>query len=172
MRRTRTAVFVLALGLQVAAGAAAQEAAPASPCSNDKAHQFDFWIGEWEVTAGGQVAGHNSIQPILDGCVLQESWQGATGGAGSSFNFFNPQTAKWHQFWVWRNGTVLDLEGGFADGRMILEGESLDRQGKSILNRVTWTDNPDGTVRHLWEVSNDAGKSWQTAFDGHYKKRG
>ena len=46
-------------------------------CSDgDKAHQFDFWIGEWKVTAGGKPAGNNSIQPILDGCVLQENWVG------------------------------------------------------------------------------------------------
>ena len=37
---------------------------------------------------------------------------------------------------------------------------------------VTWYDNEDGTVRQHWEVSKDRGKSWATAFDGHYKKKG
>ncbi|MFB3076453.1 MAG: hypothetical protein ACE1Y4_00450, partial [Lysobacterales bacterium] len=97
-------------------------AEPADACSNDKAHEFDFWIGEWDVFANGKLVGTNSIQPILSGCVLQETWSGSQGSAGSSFNFHNPKTGKWHQFWVWRNGTTLDLKGAFKDGMMILEG--------------------------------------------------
>lgn len=152
-------------------GAMGPAAAQPAPCADEKAHQFDFWIGEWTVTANGKMAGHNSIQPILDGCVLQETWSGSGGGAGSSFNFYNPQTQKWQQFWVWRNGTTLELEGAFADGRMVLEGPSVNPQGKTVHNRITWYDNDDGTVRQHWEVSSDAGKSWKTAFDGHYMKK-
>ena len=76
-------------------------------CSTDRAHEFDFWVGDWQVTANGSVVGHNRIVPILDGCVIQENWKGNGGSAGSSFNFFNPQLGKWQQFWVWRNGTTL-----------------------------------------------------------------
>ena len=55
-------------------------AQPVGACADEKkSHQFDFWIGEWEVTAGGKPAGMNSIQPILDGCVLQENWKGSGG---------------------------------------------------------------------------------------------
>lgn len=142
------------------------------PCSGgETARQFDFWIGEWEVTAGGEVAGHNSIRPILDGCVLQESWRGASGSAGSSFNFYNPQKERWEQLWVWRNGTTLLLGGGLEDGVMVLAGDSLDRQGKTVRNRITWTPNPDGSVRQRWQTSLDGGASWQEAFDGLYRKR-
>ena len=146
--------------------------AQAPSCSDDEqSHQFDFWIGEWEVFAGDEQAGVNSIQPILDGCVLQENWKGAKGSAGSSFNFYNPQTSKWQQFWVWRNGTTLDLSGGIEDGKMILSGVSEDRDGKSVVNRITWTPNSDGTVRQLWEQSTDGGKTWAVSFDGLYKKK-
>lgn len=140
-------------------------------CSDDKSHEFDFWIGEWEVSAGDQVAGHNSIQPILDGCVLQESWSGAKGSAGSSFNFYDPQAKKWRQMWVWRNGTTLELEGDYADGKMVLEGESVDAKGKKIRNRITWYDKPDGTVRQHWEVQSTGDTEWKTAFDGIYRKK-
>jgi len=158
----------LALALCLAGGAAW---AQAPSCSDEKSHQFDFWIGEWEVLAQGKVAGRNSIRPILDGCVLQESWQGASGSAGSSLNFYNPQKRKWQQFWVWRNGTTLELEGAFADGKMVLEGVSQDREGKPVHNRITWYDNADGTVRQHWQTSSDAGKSWQDAFDGLYRRK-
>jgi hypothetical protein len=146
--------------------------AQSSPgCSDEKSHQFDFWIGEWEVYSGEDLAGHNRIEPILDGCVLQENWTGAQGSAGSSFNFFNPQTGKWQQFWVWRNGTTLELAGGYAEGRMILEGPSQDREGSRIFNRITFYNNEDGTVRQHWEISRDQGESWATAFDGHYRRK-
>jgi hypothetical protein len=138
-------------------------------CS-EKSDQFNFWIGEWNVTAGGQKAGTNSIRPILDGCVLQETWSGAGGSAGSSFNFYNPQSKKWQQFWVWRNGTTLELSGEYKDGKMTLTGTSLNRQGKKVHNRITWYDNKDGTVRQHWETS-PAGKTWTTAFDGLYTKK-
>lgn len=163
----------LLLTMAVSGGLASPMAGQiAAQCSDaEKAHQFDFWVGEWEVFSDGKLAGSNSIRPILDGCVLQEMWSGAQGSAGSSLNFYNPQTGKWHQFWVWRNGTTLNLAGGLENGRMVLQGDSQSRAGEALRNRITWTDNPDGTVRQFWEVSKDQGETWQTAFDGLYKKK-
>ena len=162
----RIALFALLSGAAISLLPAQQKG-----CSDDKSHEFDFWIGEWEVTAGDQAAGHNSIRPILDGCVLQETWSGAKGSAGSSFNFYDPRAKKWRQMWVWRNGTTLELEGDFADGKMILAGVSADAEGKTIRNRITWYDNPDGTVRQHWEVQAAGDSSWKTAFDGNYRKK-
>jgi len=170
--RTSVRKTLLIMGvLVVLLATPALGAEPAHGCPNDKAHEFDFWIGEWDVYAHEKLAGTNSIQPILDGCVLQEMWKGAQGSAGSSFNFYNPQTGKWHQFWVWRNGTTLDLSGSFQDGKMILEGAGKDRDGKKIRNRITWYDREDGTVRQHWEQSRDNGKTWQTSFDGVYRRK-
>jgi hypothetical protein len=143
----------------------------ADPCPDERSHQFDFWLGEWEVYAQDNLAGTNSIQPILDGCVLQESWRAVRGSAGSSFNFFNPQLEKWQQFWVWRNGTTLELQGAYSEGKMILAGESLDREGKRVHHRITWYDNPGNTVRQHWETSEDGGATWQSTFDGLYRRK-
>ncbi|MEJ2085714.1 MAG: hypothetical protein P8Y44_08540 [Acidobacteriota bacterium] len=160
-------VLVAVLSLTSSIGSQAQTP---PPCNGDLSHQFDFWIGDWQVYSGEDLAGRNSIQPILDGCVLQEKWQGSQGGAGSSFNFYNPQTEKWQQFWVWKNGTTLELEGAFGDGKMVLEGDGLSQAGEPIQHRITWYDNEDGTVRQHWQVSKDGGETFETAFDGLYKK--
>ena len=163
-------VIVLVAGLVGSwTGAVTGQSTPG--CADEKSHQFDFWIGEWEVYSGENLAGHSIIEPILDGCALQESWQGSKGSAGTSFNFYNPQIGQWQQFWVWRNGTTLELAGGYRDGQMILEGESRDQQGTTIQNRITWSNSGEGTVRQHWETSTDAGQTWQTAFDGHYRKK-
>ncbi len=97
---------VLLLGLLLGLPAHAQ--APKG-CADEKSRQFDFWIGEWDVFAGEVQAGTNSIRPILDGCVLQETWAGAGGSAGSSFNFYDPSRKRCLQFLVWRNVTTLEL---------------------------------------------------------------
>jgi len=162
---------VLSLALAMIVSVPVLPAQEKGKCADEKSSQFDFWIGEWDVEAGGQVAGTNSIRRILDGCVLQETWSGAQGSAGSSFNFFNPSKGKWQQFWVWRNGTTLELEGEFRSGKMVLSGESTGRDGETVANRITWYDNDDGTVRQLWEVTKDGGKTWETVFDGLYKPR-
>jgi len=139
-------------------------------CPDPRARQFDFWAGTWEVSnQDGSIVGRDRIEPILDGCVLQETWAGASGSAGTSLNFFDTVRGKWRQFWVWREGTTLELEGNLVDGAMVLEGDSI-AEGKPARNRITWTNAPDGSVRQLWELSTDGGKSWETLFDGIYRR--
>lgn len=166
---TLTVGFALSVGLALAPPPVPAQEAP-GPCSHENSHQFDFWIGEWDVFVGEKLAGENSIQPILGGCVLQETWAGKGGSAGSSFNFFNPQTEKWQQFWVWRNGTTLELEGSYEDGKMTLGGVATGQDGEDVHQRITWYDNEDGTVRQHWE-SRTGDAEWQTAFDGLYRKK-
>jgi hypothetical protein len=148
--------------------------AHADDCADPKSHEFDFWAGNWEVslTEGGRVVGFNRITPILDGCVLQESWRGSSGSAGTSLNFYDTQRKRWRQLWVWREGTTLELEGARSGDRMVMEGDSVDPDGSAARNRITWFDNADGTVRQLWEISKDGGKSWRAEFDGLYRKAG
>jgi len=171
----------LASGLAAALPAAsslltAQETAPTvapKACAAPEHRQFDFWIGEWEVTTpNGTPAGRNRIESILDGCALSESWTGAKGGAGNSYNAYDRQTGRWHQTWVDNGGLVLRLDGVFADGKMILSGESRDSSGARVLNRITWQRTAPGAVRQLWETSRDGGGTWSVAFDGRYRKRG
>ena len=142
------------------------------PCNGPKHRQFDFWIGQWSVSSNGQVAGTNSIQPILNGCVLLENWQGAgIGGlAGSSFNLYDQARDQWHQTWVDGSGTLLELNGGLKGGNMVLIGERPAADGNgTTTHRITWTPNPDGTVRQLWDASSD-GENWTVLFDGLYEK--
>lgn len=154
--------------MMMVATAAAQDA----PCDPDHKGEFDFWIGEWDVfdTEGKQV-GENVIKPLFGGCVLQETWNGGAASQGSSFNFYNPKTEAWQQFWVWQNGTTLELSGGLVDGSMVLTGTGKSRDGSTINNRITWTPNEDGSVRQHWEFSKDGGETYKTAFDGLYKKK-
>ena len=143
------------------------------PCCRPESRQFDFWIGEWETfTPDGKLAGTNSIELMEDSCLLRESWTSATGGfTGTSYNFWNQRTGKWQQLWIDNQGGNLQLEGSFEGGSMVLSSRELpNREGKLQIDRITWTPNRDGTVRQLWEVSIDKGKTWRIVFDGLYKR--
>ena len=71
-RRNRVAVGFSRASANTAASAAAR-------CDAAVRRQFDFWVGDWSVTVGGQPAGDNRIEKILGGCALLENWTGAGG---------------------------------------------------------------------------------------------
>jgi len=87
---------------------------------------------------------------------------------GSSFNIYDPAKKKWRQTWVDGTGGILDLEGTFSDGRMVLASAPASKT--DVVNRITWERLPDGRVRQLWETSKDSGATWSVAFDGYYTK--
>jgi len=148
--------------------------AQTTPARPPESRQFDFWIGEWDVTEpDGKPAGTNTIEAIADGAGLLENWTGdpaAGGGTGKSLNTYNAAKKQWQQFWVGSGGGVLELAGAWANGNMVLTGEH-DVRGRRLTERITWTPNADGTVRQYWQQSTDGGKTWQTAFDGLYRRK-
>lgn len=150
---------------------AGRPTAPIAPCSSAQHRQFDFWLGEWEVTEAGKVAGHNRITRILGGCALREEWTGAGGTNGTSLNVYDEATRRWRQTWVDDKGNVLLLEGGLSAGQMVLEGDRPVASGKTARQRIRWTPLSGGRVRQLWESSGDSGKTWETAFDGTYSPK-
>ena len=145
----------------------------AYPClSNEKFRHFDFWIGEWEVFVNGKKAGDNSITRAAGGCAIHESYVTAGNYSGQSINFFSPVDQKWHQHWVGSGGDVYNYtETKKEKGFMQFISKFMNAQGDVSLSRLTFTLNEDGTVRQLFENSNDEGKSWNSAFDGLYKRK-
>jgi hypothetical protein len=161
--------FLLLLILLVPAAGLGQ--APTNPCSEPEATQFDFWIGEWEVHAGGKIVGHNRISRIQGGCTLLEQYDTLPGKyEGKSFNYYDSSDALWHQVWVDNGGTRLHLKGGYADGKMVLSGARSVGE-KVIVDRITWKALDDGTVSQVWDVSEDGGSVFKTIFDGLYRPK-
>ncbi|HUP08093.1 MAG TPA: hypothetical protein VMU47_13120 [Caldimonas sp.] len=166
--RVLTSAFLGAVLACMSAPAPAQTG-PA-PCAGPEHRAFDFWLGEWNVHANGKLAGTNSIKREIGGCVLHERYETGRGYSGESFNVYDAPRKVWHQTWVDSSGLLLLLEGGIQDGKMVLQGQTTDADGKLTRHRITWTPNPDGSVRQLWESTNAAG-DWTVAFDGKYTRR-
>lgn len=139
-------------------------------CPGAEYHQFDFWLGSWDVTAGGNPAGTNIITQEEQSCLIHEHWTGRGGSTGQSFNFYDASTRQWNQVWVDNQASSLRVSGTFADDQMKLTGVAPGPDGKPQQQRLTFFKNPDGTVRQLWETSAD-GKDWAVAFDGLYRKK-
>jgi hypothetical protein len=139
-------------------------------CDDPRHRAFDFWVGRWEVTAAGRLAGHNEIVADLRGCVLLESWTGASGSRGRSQSFYDAARDRWHQTWVDDAGGTLYLDGGLVGHAMVLEGTTPGPNG-IVHERITWTPNPDGSVRQHWEQRSEGSSTWRTSFDGLYRRR-
>jgi hypothetical protein len=172
------APVLAATALLVSGSGVADQATPPAPaeqgparCEEPVHREFDFWVGTWDVRSeAGELLGHNEITRIAHGCGLLENWHGADGGAGMSINAYDGSLGKWTQRWV-GEGSVLWLEGGLEDGRMVLGGVRETRAGRAQ-DRITWTPLPEGRVSQVWEVSTDGGKTWRLLFAGYYSPAG
>jgi hypothetical protein len=174
------ATLALAIALTSPLAARAQ-AAPAQryPCpTRAEARQFDFWIGTWDVTpwqvakpTAQQKMGVNEVYPILEHCVISENWEGARGGKGKSYNFYDTNVKHWRQIWIADGGTSLDYTGDFSDGAMRFRGWTLDAKGNRVEQKLTFFSVAPDTVRQLFEQSTDGGKTWTPTFDGRYVRR-
>lgn len=148
---------------------------PLPACSTKDHRAFDFWIGTWDVTAKGQTASTavNKITMQHRGCVIREDYATKGGYTGMSMSFYDAAQKKWHQTWMGMDGGALIIEGGLNDaGAMVLSNKNTPYYVEGTpINRVTWTQNDDGSVHQHWQASKDDGKSWVDVFDGLYVKR-
>jgi hypothetical protein len=150
------------------AGLRAQTPQPPTPCAAPaERHQFDFWIGDWEVrNPAGAVAGKSSVYVISGGCALLENWTGAGGGQGKSINTYNPAIKQWQQYWIGQDGNPVEFRESTYDGKSI----AFIARRPSAVSRLTFTPMPDGTVRQHAETSTDDGKTWKTQYDFSYHR--
>ncbi|WP_286831141.1 MULTISPECIES: hypothetical protein [Kordiimonas] len=179
VRLTAAAAIILTTSVGAAAQSQTQTQTPPPPntCETDPGfNQFDFWVGNWNVTArnGGQQAGTNLVTKVEKNCLIREEWTSVSGGTGQSINYYNPVSKKWRQVWVsaGAGGNLIDYEGGLRDGSMVLEGTiTYYANGTSFPFRGTWTPNEDGTVRQFFEQYDETEEKWKGWFDGLYARQ-
>ena len=166
------------LGCSVQAQNTSTPASQPAPCTEPQQKQFDFWIGEWDLTWPGQNSGEtahgtNSVKRVLDGCVVEENFDGAAAMAlrGTSVSRFDPRSGKWKQTWVDNQGGYLDFVGEFKDGQMVLQREGTRPDGSRVLQRMVYKTITPAEFDWSWERSQDGGKTWQVLWPIHYKRK-
>lgn len=159
-----------------------QSAPPAPPppidCTDADHSAFDFWIGEWDVSATGTAAvvARSTISSTAGGCAIEEDYHQTLGPGGVpttyngvSFSAFDARRGGvWRQFYMDSNGGVTVFEGGLSEaGAMVLEAPG--RPGS--IQRMTVSPEPDGSVRQRGESSTDGGATWTPGYDFTYRRR-
>ena len=144
------------------------------PCEGIEAtHQFDFWLGHWEVRMpDGSLAGTNTIVKRDGGCAIEEHWEGSGGATGTSHTFYLPSRGEWRQVWTGSGGTFFDITGkAAANGSVHMEGQLEYADTHQVVAfRGTWTPGADGRVRQRLEEFDLVAKSWILWFDGFYRR--
>lgn len=142
------------------------------PCSALEARQFDFWLGEWDLTWGEDGKGTNKITKEYDGCVIRENFDGQPGLdlQGMSISLYDPKLNKWKQTWMDNSGGYFDLLGEFENGVMTLICEK-EMDGKPILLRMVFHNISEDKLDWNWERSDDNGAHWELRWQIHYQRR-
>jgi len=168
MRKT----FTTALFIAATATAALAQPAPPPGCNTPESHQFDFWVGRWDVahakTPGKKIA-NSLIEKLYVGCAVRENWMPLKPDAsGGSLNAYDSVEHKWRQFWADSGGSIIAFSGGWTGKTMVLEGPEHDPGQPSQTKRMTFTPRSDGSVEQRGETSTD-GKTWTEEYDLVYR---
>ena len=168
--------LLAALILPLALSSAALAQNPPPGCQSAESHQFDFWVGKWEVHPNGAdtVIAHSLVEKKYSGCAIRENWMPLgkeISGGGGSLSGYDSRARQWRQTWYDSGGTRAQFDGGFANGVMTITGmwTNFAGPGKDALVRMRYQRQADGQVRQWGESSTDDGKTWSKSFDFLYR---
>lgn len=165
---------ILTIALMIVASSSVTAVAPPakSPCIDPLYHQFDFWVGKWDVYGPkGRKIAQSLIEPVY-GCGIRENWMPLNGENGGSLSVYVPGQKRWEQFYFDTSGERAYLQGGWTGERMVLNRVwDSDQKGRP-LNRMSYEIRPNGDVRQFGESSTDQGRTWSVTFDLLYRRSG
>ena len=147
------------------------------PCTSPEASQFDFWVGEWELTWNDTLHGTNHIKKMFGDCTIHENFSDPRlNYLGQSWSVYNSNYKIWQQTWVDNQGGYIALTGGKEGDSMILKTAemnvpvSMSATGKMINRMVFYNIKPD-SFDWSWESSVDGGKLWTPKWQIHYDRK-
>jgi len=152
-----------------------------APCTDERVNQFDFWVGEWELSwPGGQAGtpegvtgkGRNHVSKTLGGCTVEENFSTADSSfVGRSWSVFNPQTELWQQTWVDNSGGYLLFTGKFENESMELRTSVREQGDKKIVSRMVFENISPNSFDWNWQRSTDGGETWTDIWNIRYSRK-
>ena len=133
--------------------------------------QFDFWLGEWDLSWGDGATATNSIYRDFDGHVIVESFDGRPSLElqGTSLTTYDPAAGTWKQTWVDNQGSHYEFAGAFRAGEMELRTET-EVLGRPALLRMRWFNIREDALDWAWERSDDGGTRWTPLWEVAYSR--
>src|SRR4051812_36353174 len=103
-----------------------------APCTAPQSAQFNFWIGEWDLTWSDSLHGTNRVEKIFGNCTIHENFNDPKlNYSGQSWSVYNPASSLWQQTWVDNQGGYITLTGKMEGDSIILKtGERQTQKGK------------------------------------------
>lgn len=142
-----------------------------TPCSAPEASQFDFWVGNWDLTWSDSLHGTNHIEKLYGNCTIHENFADPHSNfLGQSWSVFNPASKLWQQTWVDNQGGYIVLTGNKEGNKLILKTqERVTQKGKQQM-RMVYENITPASFDWRWEQSTDSGATWKTNWLIHYKR--
>ena len=172
------ALAVLTAATPAMAAMEATQTVPATgACDTPQHHQFDFWLGEWQVFDAdtGELVAVDRIEKQTDGCVVRQSMSFLNDKyrrpgsklrlAGVSVNRFDGEA--WLEMWADNQWGAIALRGApEGDSAMVLKTIIPSRRRDL---KIVWEKHPDGTVRILQYVAPTGSGKWEKYGDLIYR---
>ena len=184
------AAMLLALLAMPSATVRAQTALPASSaCPDARSRQFDFWIGEWDVTNRHRRPESDDpvwydtglatdrVEPVVGGCAIVEHWDGTLTFdrvVGFSVRAFDPRREVWDLVLLWpspNRPVFATFAGEFRHGRGEFNAESVDAHDRPQTTRLTFADVGPDALRWDLALSSDSGITWRTSWIMEFARR-
>ena len=159
-------------------------------CPEPEARAFDFWIGSWDVLNRNRRPdgtrfyptgrATNRIYPVVGGCGIVEHWRGHAIGrfiVGFSLRAWDPASEDWRLVLLWPTTgapSFGELRGTFRHGRgeFSFERENpQDPEGEPIVNRFTFSDITEDSLRWHNATSRDGGQTWAGSWIMEFTRR-
>jgi hypothetical protein len=147
-----------------------------TPCSSAEARQFDFWIGEWDLSwpaeqAGGveglTQTGRNTISRLFGPCVIEENFTTDDGRfRGHSVSVFDEEAGLWRQTWVDSSGGYLVFTGSYGGDTMELRTEPTG----NVIQRMVFSAITQDSLEWAWQGSRDGGDTWDDLWNISYRR--
>jgi hypothetical protein len=175
------ALAAAVLGLSAVTQAGDPPAPPAqtaAPCDTPPHHQFDFWLGDWQVfdASNNQLVAFDRVEKHSQGCIVQQNLTFITdlyrrpGVAyrltGIGVNRFDGE--GWLEMWADNQWGAIVLRGKpDANGSMVLTS-IIPSRNRDL--RLVWEKLPDGSVRNLEYVAAAGSGKWEKYGDLIYRR--
>lgn len=146
-------------------------------CVSPESRQFDFWVGEWDVSPSGSTSAvtvaESSIILADQGCVIIEHWRPFGGGHGHSINMYDAGDQKWHQTWADSNGQRTEFAGAVdAEGVLRFDVLGPPQPGQARGHRrMNFQRIDENTVRQWGDFTPEAGGEMVVEWDFTYHRR-
>ena len=147
------------------------------PCSSPQASQFDFWLGDWNLTYNDTLHASNHVEKVMGVCTVQENFYDPnTNYNGKSWSVYNKNYNIWQQTWIDDQGGYIALTGGMQGDSMVLTTQeknvhsSISPTGK-IVSRMVYHNITKDSFDWEWESSGGSGNTWKNNWHIHYTRK-